>query len=202
MRRAILAVMVVLTAALIIPSVVHAQSQDTSPAELQVQIQALADKVAALNAALSNAVSQIAALATVMVTLQAQMATGHGAISSQAVLAALPPPNKALPVPSVLPEITRSLGLPARQVPVEDAKAEQQASPRLDQYRFLGYLLQNGESYAFLGKGSELYIVRTGETVDGRLQVTAIDAASVKLLDPSTSQETTLALTTGGSGVF
>jgi len=37
-------------------------------------------------------------------------------------------------------------------------------------------------------------IVCTGETVDGHLQVTAIDAASVKLQDPSTSQETTLLL--------
>ena len=37
-------------------------------------------------------------------------------------------------------------------------------------------------------------IVCTGETVDGHLQVTAIDAASVKLPDPSTSQETTLLL--------
>ena len=189
------ALIAVLIMALVGPPPVSAEPQEASAPEVQTQIEALAAKIAALNATLGAAVSQIAALATVMVTLQAQMATGHGAISSQAVLAALPPPNKALPVPSILPEITRNLGLPAPQVPVEDAKAEQMATPGQGQYRFLGYLLQNGVSYAFLGKGSELYIVRTGETVDGRLQVTAIDAASVKLLDPSTSQETRIALT-------
>jgi hypothetical protein len=184
-----MAFIALLVMALVGPPVVAAESQEASAPEMQAQIETLTAKVAALNATIGAAVSQIAALATAMVTLQAQMATGHGAVTSQAVLAALPLLNGALPVPSVLPEITRGHGLPA-----EDTKAEQSATPRSDQYRFLGYLLQNGKSCAFLGKGSELYIVRTGETVDGHLQVTAIDAASVKLLDPSTSQETTLLL--------
>ncbi|MGH7208133.1 MAG: hypothetical protein ACREIL_01980, partial [Nitrospiraceae bacterium] len=164
----------VLIMALVGPPAVAAQSQEVSAPEMQAQIEALTAKVAALNATLGAAVSQIAALATAMVTLQAQITTGRGAITSQAVLAALPAHNGALGASSVLPEIARSLGLPAGQVPVEDTKAEQQAAPRSDQYRFLGYLLQNGKSCAFLGKGSELYIVRTGETVDGNLQVTAI----------------------------
>ena len=161
------------------PPPLLAEPPDGSAPDMQAQIETLTAQVAALNATLGAAVSQIAALATAMVTLQAQMVTGHGAIASKAVFASLPTPNGALPT---------------RQVSVEDAKTEQQAAPRSDQYRFLGYLLQNGESCAFLGKGPELYIVRRGETVDGRLQVTAIDAASVKLLDPSTSQETTLLL--------
>ncbi|TLY35390.1 MAG: hypothetical protein E6K61_13560 [Nitrospirae bacterium] len=190
----------VLVMALVGPPVVAAEPQEVSAPEMQAQIEALTAKVAALNATLGAAVSQIAALATAMVTLQAQMATGHGAVTSQAVLAALPPHNGALSVSSVLPEMTRGLGVPARQVSVEDTKTEQQATPRSDQYRFLGYLLQDGKSCAFLGKGSELYIVRPGETVDGRLQVTAIDAASVKLLDPSTSQETTLLLAKASEG--
>lgn len=180
--------------ALVGPPAVAAEPQEASAPETQAQIETLTAKVAALNATLGAAVSQIAALATAMVTLQAQMTTGHGAITSQAVLAALPPPNGALPVPSVLSEIQRSLGLPAEQVTVQEKKAVQETTQPMAQYRFLGYLLQNGKSCAFLGKGSELFIVRTGETVDGRLQVTAIDAASVKLLDPSTSQETTLLL--------
>src|SRR5206468_4251751 len=111
-----------------------------SAPEMQAQIEALTAKVAALNATLGAAVSQIAALATAMVTLQAQMATGHGAVTSHAVLAALPPHNGALSVSSVLPEMTRGL------------------------------------------------------------QVRAIDAASVKLLDPSTSQETTLLLAKASEG--
>lgn len=43
-------------------------------------------------------------------------------------------------------------------------------------------------------------IVCTGETVDGHLQVTAIDAASVKLRDTGSSLETTLALVKDISG--
>jgi hypothetical protein len=192
----------VLVMALVGPPVVAAEPQEASAPEMQAQIEALTAKVAALNATLGAAVSQIAALATAMVTLQAQMTTGHGAIASQAVLAALPLPNGVLPVHSLLPEITRSLGLPAEQVTVQGKKAVQETTQPMAQYRFLGYLLQNGKSCAFLGKGSELYIVRTGETVDGHLQVTAIDAASVKLLDPSTSQETTLLLAKVTEGQF
>src|SRR5688572_30751432 len=99
------AVIAVLIMALVGPPVVAAEPQEASVPEMQAQIEALTAKVAALNATLGAAVSQIAALATAMVTLQAQMATGHGAIASQAVLAALPPPNGALPVHSILPEI-------------------------------------------------------------------------------------------------
>ena len=184
----------VLVMALVGPSVVAAEPREASAPEMQAQLEALSAKVVALNATLGAAVSQIAALATAMVTLQAQMATRHGAVTSQAVLAVLPPHNGTLPVTSVLPEIKRSLGLTAEQLTVQEKKAVQETIEPMAQYRFLGYLLQNGKSCAFLGKGSELFIVRTGETVDGHLQVTAIDAASVKLLDPSTSQETTLLL--------
>jgi len=190
----------VLVMALVGPSVVAAEPQEASAPEMQAQLEALSAKVAALNATLGAAVSQIAALATAMVTLQAQMATGHGAVTSQAVLAVLPPHNGTLPPHSALPEVARSLGLPAEQVTVQEKKAVQETIEPMAQYRFLGYLLQNGKSCAFLGKGSELFIVRTGETVDGRLQVTAIDAASVKLQDTGSSLETTLALVKDISG--
>ena len=100
----------VLIMALVGPPPVSAEPQEASTPEIRAQIEALTAKVAALNATLGAAVSQIAALATAIVTLQAQMATGgHGAIASQAVLAALPHANGAMPAPSVLPEITRSL---------------------------------------------------------------------------------------------
>jgi len=189
-----------LVMALVGPPVVAAEPQEASAPEMQAQIEALTAKVAALNATLGTTISQIAALATVMVTLQAQMATGHGAVTSQAVLAALPLPNGALPIHSILPELTRGLGLPAQQVTVQEKKAVQETTQPMAQYRFLGYLLQDGKSCAFLGKGSELYIVRAGETVDGHLQVTAIDAASVKLRDTGSSLETTLALVKDISG--
>jgi hypothetical protein len=76
----------------------------------------------------------------------------------------------------------------------------QQARHLMAQYRFLGYLTKGNESRAFLGKGREIYIVRAGDTVDGRIQVTSIDAATVKLKDAGTSLETAIPLTKTGQG--
>jgi hypothetical protein len=79
-------------------------------------------------------------------------------------------------------------------------QAAQQARQRLAQYRFLGYLTEGGEHRAFLGKGRELYIVRTGEMVEGRIRVSAIDASSVKLTDGDTGVGTTLPLVKESGG--
>lgn len=76
----------------------------------------------------------------------------------------------------------------------------QQARQQMAQYRFLGYLTKGSESRAFLGKGREIYIVRAGDTVDGRILVTSIDAATVKLKDAGTSLETAIPLTKTGQG--
>ncbi|MGH7164706.1 MAG: hypothetical protein ACREIS_04175, partial [Nitrospiraceae bacterium] len=73
--------------------------------------------------------------------------------------------------------------------------AAQQARQLMSQYRFLGYLTQGGESKAFLSKGKDIFVVRPGETVDGRIQITSIDATSVKLKETGTSLETTIPLT-------
>jgi len=52
-----------------------------------------------------------------------------------------------------------------------------------------------GEQRAFLGKGPSLFIVRVGDTVEGKIQVAAIDASEVKLRETSTNAETTIPLT-------
>jgi hypothetical protein len=77
-------------------------------------------------------------------------------------------------------------------------QAIQQARQAMGQYRFLGYLTRNGVPQAFLGKGNDIYIVRTGETVEGKIQVTAIDATTVKLTEQTTSTETSLPLVKEG----
>jgi len=44
--------------------------------------------------------------------------------------------------------------------------------------------------------------VSSGDTEDGRLRIKAMDANSVKLLDPGTSLETTLVLVKDGKETF
>lgn len=82
-----------------------------------------------------------------------------------------------------------------QQVRQQKEQAAQQARQQMAQYRFLGYLTQQGEHRAFLGKGQALFIVRIGETVEGKIQVAAIDPSAVKLLEVSTNVETTIPLT-------
>jgi hypothetical protein len=117
--------------------------------------------------------------------------------TEQVVAAAPQPPPPAQPTPEELAarEAQRQAEL-ARQ---QKEQAIQQARQAMGQYRFIGFLTQAGENRAFLGKGKEIYIVRTGETIEGRIQVKSIDAAAVKLLEQNTSTETSLPLTKEGS---
>lgn len=118
--------------------------------------------------------------------------------TEQAAAAAAPaPPAPPPPTPEELAaqEAQRQAEL-ARQ---QKEQAIQQARAAMSRYRFLGYLTRNGAPQAFLGKGSEIYIVKTGETVEGKIQVKSIDAAAVKLMEQNTSTETSLPLVKEGS---
>ena len=64
----------------------------------------------------------------------------------------------------------------------------------MGQYRYLGYLNQQGLQKAFVGKGKDIYIIRKGDTLDGKFLVASIDPATVKLREPTTSLETSIEL--------
>lgn len=104
-----------------------------------------------------------------------------------------PPP----PTPEEL--AAREAQRQADQARQQKEQAIQQARQAMGQYRFIGFLTQAGENRAFLGKGKDIYIVRTGETIEGKIQVKSIDAAVVKLLEQNTSTETSLPLMKEGS---
>jgi hypothetical protein len=106
-----------------------------------------------------------------------------------------PPPQAPPPPPGPSPE-----ELAAQQARQQKEQAAQQARQRLAQYRFLGYLTERGEQKAFIGKGRELYIVRTGEMVEGRIRVHAIEPTSVMLTDGDTGIGTTLPLVKEAGG--
>ncbi len=112
-----------------------------------------------------------------------------------AVPATAPSPPPPTPEELAAREAQRQAEL-ARQ---QKEQAVQQARKTMAQYRFIGFLTEAGENRAFLGKGTDIYIVRTGETIEGKIQVKSIDAAAVKLLEQNTSTETSLPLTKEGS---
>ena len=74
-----------------------------------------------------------------------------------------------------------------------------QVREQMSQYRYLGYLNQQGVHKAFVGKGTDIYIIRAGDTLDGKFLVASIDPTSVKLKEPTTNLETSLDLTKDGS---
>ncbi len=107
-----------------------------------------------------------------------------------------PPP----PTPEELARQQQELA--AQQLRQQQEMAMQQARQQMAQYRFLGYLTQGGQQRAFLGKGREIYIVRAGETLDGRIQITAIEVSAIKMRDAATSVETTIPLSKNTGGPF
>ena len=118
--------------------------------------------------------------------------------AEQAAAAAVPAPPAPPPPTSdevAAQEVQRQLELTRQQ----REQAIQQARKTMGQYRFLGYLTRNGAPQAFLRKGNDIYIVKTGETVEGKIQVTTIDATTVKLTEQTTSTETALPLVKEGS---
>jgi hypothetical protein len=116
--------------------------------------------------------------------------------NSQAKIAALKK-QQALAAASVIASPTPATPPPpspeelARQ---QEMLRQQQLREQMAQYRYLGYVNQNGEQKAFLGKGREIHILRQGDTLDGRFQVVLIDATTVKLLDNDSKLETTVKL--------
>jgi hypothetical protein len=79
-------------------------------------------------------------------------------------------------------------------------QAEQQARQELGQFRFLGFVSTGGGKQAFLSKGSVMYLASAGETVDGRIEVAIIEAASITLRHAPSNVESILSLSKGRDG--
>ena len=73
-----------------------------------------------------------------------------------------------------------------------------QVREQMGQYRYLGYLNQQGVHKAFVGKGKDIYILRKGDKLDGKFLVASIDPTAVKLKEPTTSLEASIDLTKEG----
>ncbi len=111
----------------------------------------------------------------------------------QPLIAETAPPTPPVPPPPTPEELAQQ----------QEALRRQQLQEQMAQYRYLGYVNRNGVQQAFLGKGREIYIIREGDTLEGKFQVALIEATSVKLFDAESKLETILKLTkdqSSGSG--
>lgn len=125
-------------------------------------------------------------------------------VSSEArqAQAARPPKKPQALVPAPTPAPPPAVAFTAPPAPSPEQLAAQQARQWLGQYRFFGYLGQGGDQRAFLSKGRDIFIVRVGDSIEGRIMVTAIDPSSVRLRETGTSLETTLSLAKDSGGAF
>ena len=106
-----------------------------------------------------------------------------------------PPPAPPPPPPPSPEEIARQQEeLAAQAARQQEELRRKQLQEQMAQYRYLGYLNQSGVQKAFLGKGREIYILRQGETLDGKFVVASIEAAAVKILESASKMEAVLKL--------
>ena len=104
-----------------------------------------------------------------------------------------PPPPVVITMPPAPPG-------PTSEELAEQAARQQkeltlaQVREQMGQYRYLGYLSQQGVQKAFVGKGKAIYIIREGDKLDGKFLVASIDSTTVKLKEPTTSLETSIEL--------
>ncbi|MCS6328023.1 MAG: hypothetical protein H8K06_13185 [Nitrospira sp.] len=105
----------------------------------------------------------------------------------------------ASPVEPAGPPSPSAEELAAQAEREQQALKVKQAREQMAQFRYLGYLNQNGEQKGFVGKGHEIYIVRQGDTLDGRFLVATIDGSAVILRDAVQHLETTLQLKSDSS---
>jgi len=113
--------------------------------------------------------------------------------------------KRATPAPAPPPPVVAAIAPAAPPEPTPEELAELaawqqkelklvQVREQMGQYRYLGYLNQQGLQKAFVGKGKDIYIIRKGDTLDGKFLVASIDPTTVKLREPTTSLETSIEL--------
>lgn len=76
----------------------------------------------------------------------------------------------------------------------KEEQAKQQAQQELGQYRLFGYVSRDGESRALLSKGKEIFILRKGDLLEGKIRVSWKDETEVTLREPSKNLEATIPL--------
>jgi hypothetical protein len=93
----------------------------------------------------------------------------------------LPPPPPAPPQKSILPSKVVTVSPTTTPVTVSSTETAKQDFGRL---RFLGFLRKDTRKTIFLAEGAEIFLVRKGDKISGRYQVTGLtdDAITITVL--------------------
>ena len=105
----------------------------------------------------------------------------------------LPPP---VPVPPPIPAGPTPEELAAIAERQQRELLARQAREQMAQYRYLGYADRDGRQQAFLGKGTEIYILQQGDRLDGKFLVAVIDPTVVVLRESITNLEARIEMKT------
>ncbi|MCS6286904.1 MAG: hypothetical protein H8K08_15895 [Nitrospira sp.] len=109
-----------------------------------------------------------------------------------------PPPQVEVPVslppPPPQPSPEELAAVAARQQ--KDAMVRQ-LREQMGQYRYLGYLQQDGRQRAFLGRGADIFIIHEGDTLEGKFLVAGIETTVVILKERQNELEARLELKKG-----
>lgn len=100
-----------------------------------------------------------------------------------------PPPPVTPPPPPLIPAGPTPEELAAIAARQQHELLSRQAREQMAQYRYLGYVDRDGHQQAFLGKGTEIYILQRGDRIDGQFLVAVIDPTVVVLRESVTNLE-------------
>lgn len=103
------------------------------------------------------------------------------------------PPQVQTPVPPPPPQPSPEelAAVAARQ---QKEALVRQLREQMGQYRYLGYLQQDGRQRAFLGRGTDIFIIHQGDTLEGKFLVAGIEATAVILKERQNELEARLEL--------
>ncbi|OQW62893.1 MAG: hypothetical protein BVN28_04880 [Nitrospira sp. ST-bin4] len=110
-----------------------------------------------------------------------------------------PPPVVVPPPPPVPPSPPIPTGPTPEELAAIAARQQhellsRQAREQMVQYRYLGYADRDGRQQAFIGKGTEIYILQQGDQLDGKFLVAVIDPTVVVLRESVTNLEARIEL--------
>jgi hypothetical protein len=103
------------------------------------------------------------------------------------------PPQVQVPVPPPPPQPSPEelAAVAARQ---QKEALVRQLREQMGQYRYLGYLQQDGRQRAFLGRGTDIFIIHQGDTLEGKFLVAGIEPTAVILKERQNDLEARLEL--------
>ncbi|MCC6964961.1 MAG: hypothetical protein IT391_01585 [Nitrospira sp.] len=118
--------------------------------------------------------------------------------------------SSAAAVGTTMPVVLQGVEPSVRRPPVEDVAAQasrverdrrqRQLADHYAQYRLLGFADHSGVKQAFIGKGTDIYIVRQGDMLGDMFVVSLIAESGVKVRDIEYGLEQTMQLKPEGGG--